>query len=233
MILSEDAGIAETSDSATRRAAVYAMECALTALWKSVGATPAVMVGHGHGRIAAAQAAGVITLEEGLRLAAPGGASPRPDLSPPSVALVNGADGRVFQPGKVPDDSYWGEQRQESPAGCAGTLSGMGVGAVIEMGPASAFGEGIRNSWPETGTDEGIRRTPLLLPGLAQPPDAVAPDDMAAFVEAVARAYEAGISIDFAGLFAGESRRRVPLPGYPFQRRRHWVDALGAKSVTA
>ena len=27
----------------------------------------------------------------------------------------------------------------------------------------------------------------------------------------------------YAGLFAGEARRRISLPGYPFQRRRHWV----------
>ncbi len=234
VISGEDAGGTETSDPSTRRAAVYAMECALTALWKSVAVNPVAVVGHGPGRIAAAQAAGVISLEDGLMLAAaPEGASALPGLSPPSVALVNGADGRVFQPGRVPDDSYWNARQQESPAGCAETLSGMGVGAVIEMGAASALGAGIRNSWPETGIDGDLRRTPLLLPGLAQPPDAAAPDGGAAFVEAVARTYESGIGIDFAGLFAGESRRRVPLPGYPFQRRRYWVDAPKAEPATA
>ena len=43
------------------------------------------------------------------------------------------------------------------------------------------------------------------------------------FVEAVADAYKSGLSLSFPGLFAGEERRRVSLPGYPFQRRRHWV----------
>jgi len=41
----------------------------------------------------------------------------------------------------------------------------------------------------------------------------------------VARAYEAGLAIDFAGLFAGEERRRISLPGYPFQRQRYWFGA--------
>ena len=49
------------------------------------------------------------------------------------------------------------------------------------------------------------------------------------FVDAVAKAYEAGLNIDFTGLFAGESRRRVSIPGYPFQRRRHWVDEPSCK----
>ena len=43
------------------------------------------------------------------------------------------------------------------------------------------------------------------------------------FVEAVAAAYEAGLPVAFAGLFAGETRRRISLPTYPFQRRRHWI----------
>lgn len=42
-------------------------------------------------------------------------------------------------------------------------------------------------------------------------------------VEAAASDYEAGRDVDFAGLFRGETRCRVSLPVYPFQRRRHWV----------
>ena len=41
--------------------------------------------------------------------------------------------------------------------------------------------------------------------------------------EAAAAAYEAGDPVSLAGLFAGEERRRVALPGYPFQRRRFWI----------
>ena len=54
--------------------AIYALECALTALWASVGVTPDVVVGHSLGEIAAAQAAGVFSLETGLRFAATRGA---------------------------------------------------------------------------------------------------------------------------------------------------------------
>ena len=41
---------------------------------------------------------------------------------------------------------------------------------------------------------------------------------------AVGRAWEAGVELDAAGLFAGEERRRVPLPTYPFERQRYWVE---------
>ncbi len=44
------------------------------------------------------------------------------------------------------------------------------------------------------------------------------------WAQAAARAYEVGKTVSFAELFVGEKRRRIPLPGYPFQRRRYWIE---------
>ena len=44
------------------------------------------------------------------------------------------------------------------------------------------------------------------------------------FLKAVACAYEAGLTVSFRALYAGEYRRRVSLPGYPFEPRRFWID---------
>ena len=49
--------------------AIYALESAFTALYESVGICPDVVIGHSLGEIAAAQAAGVFSLEDGLRFA--------------------------------------------------------------------------------------------------------------------------------------------------------------------
>ena len=51
------------------------------------------------------------------------------------------------------------------------------------------------------------------------------------FVEAVAGAWEAGLGLRFEGLYAGELRRRLSLPTYPFERRRYWVEGLGRRRV--
>ena len=61
-------------DMAWTQPAIYALECALTALWASVGIQPDVVFGHSLGELAAAQAAGVFGLEDGLRFAATRGA---------------------------------------------------------------------------------------------------------------------------------------------------------------
>ena len=49
---------------------------------------------------------------------------------------------------------------------------------------------------------------------------------------AVAGAYEAGLPVSFAGLFAGESRRRIALPGHPFERRRRWIKIRERQAAT-
>ncbi|MDE3261804.1 MAG: SDR family NAD(P)-dependent oxidoreductase, partial [Acidobacteriota bacterium] len=51
----------------------------------------------------------------------------------------------------------------------------------------------------------------------------IGPGPAGGFIAAVAEAYEAGLDINFAGLFTGETRRRISLPGYPFERRRYWI----------
>ena len=59
----------QMSDTAWEQPALYALECALTAQWSSVGIQPDVVLGHSVGEIAAAQAAGVFSLEDGMRFA--------------------------------------------------------------------------------------------------------------------------------------------------------------------
>ena len=79
-------------------------------------------------------------------------------------------------------------------------------------------------AWPEA--TQGTAAPPLVtLASLRRPSESTpGPAGGDAFVEAVAQGYEAGLAIDFQGLFAGEVRRRISLPGYPFQRHRHWVE---------
>ncbi|MBD3011472.1 type I polyketide synthase, partial [Streptomyces sp. 5-10] len=44
------------------------------------------------------------------------------------------------------------------------------------------------------------------------------------FLTSVAEAYVGGASVDWTGMFAGTSARRVELPTYAFQRKRYWLD---------
>ena len=196
-------------------AAAYALQCAVGALWKSVGVSPSVVVADGLGRIAAAQAVGALSLSQGLQAVTTAAAAPG-QASPPSDAV-----------GDAADIAYWYPEAQDwVPApDLAAVLYRMGVNALIEFGADSQISQSVLDLWPASKTGEADLHTPVILASL-QPrsEDAARVLRGGEFTAAVAQAYEAGFSVRPEGLFAGEARRRVPLPGYPFQRIRHWVD---------
>ena len=229
--------------------AIYALQCALTALWSSVGVRPNIVVGHGVGEIAAAQAAGVFDPEAGLRLASARGAlaGTLPEvgaqiaavddldaalagvaLAPLSRTFVSSPTGRVVEAGEALDPTYWRWQTREPRTfeQCLPALADLGVGVVIEVGPQAVLGPTVAGARPLSENGSGPAAPPVVLASLRRPSDDAprpASGSGGGFVEAVAGAYEAGLPVSLAGLFAGEARRRVSLPGYPFQRRRHWV----------
>ena len=229
-----DQGAASLDDPAWAQPATYALGCALTALWSGVGLLPTAVLGQGPGELAAAQAAGALTLEDGLRIAAARGelmavfpgAGLAPDSgfesilagiesAPPSLALIGGASGRAIDSETLLDADYWNRQLRApvAAAECAAALAGLGIDAVIGLGPGPGLAERISAAWP----DSGERADPRVITTLGVP---VADRG---FPAAVAGVYEAGFDLDLRGLFAGETRRRTSVPGYPFQRRRHWV----------
>ncbi|MET8700120.1 acyltransferase domain-containing protein [Kitasatospora sp. NPDC004723] len=61
--------VSRLDDTEVTQPAIFAVEAALTALWRSWGVEPDAVVGHSVGEIAAAVAAGAFGLEEGLRIA--------------------------------------------------------------------------------------------------------------------------------------------------------------------
>ena len=219
----------DLADPQWERAALYAFECALTALWSSVGIQPGIAFGHQVGALAAGQAAGVFSLEDGLRLAMagddPGTALDEIAISAPSLTLVDAVSGRAIAPDEVLDTAYWRQQvaaGQESFTRGVEMLAAASVDAVVAAGPDAAMETALMAAWPEAC---GKVAKPVVLSGLGQSPDGEAtPTPRVSIVDAVAKAYEAGLSVSFAGLFAGESRCRISLPGYPFQCKRYWIE---------
>jgi acyl transferase domain-containing protein/SAM-dependent methyltransferase len=208
-------------------AAVYALQCALTALWSSVGIRPAAVLGERIGELAAAHAAGMFAgVDDGLRLAASAdgsaGGNDSTATAPPEVVLaagtvpvVDAATGRIVGSGTSVSGERW-----HRPAGgpvaagaCLRTLTDLQIDAIVEIAPRALPG------WPARGGTVPVIRARTDDAGRGNASNQ--PDG--AFVAAVAAAYETGLPVSFAGLFAGEARRRISLPAYPFQRRRHWI----------
>ncbi len=230
-MLGRDGAEGDLSDAAWGVPALYSLECALAALWSDIGVRPSVVTGTGAGELAAAQAAGVFSLEDGLRIALAVGrvASGDADVSslegvlsavrfsPASVALVEDVTGAVVEAGALTEGAYWAGKASEwaSPDAGVSPLTDLGVDVVIEIGAGRAADASETARLPDSsGIRDGSERTVVIECMVGQ---------SAGFVEAVAQAYQAGPPVTFEGLFTGESRRRISLPTYPFQRLRHWI----------
>jgi acyl transferase domain-containing protein/acyl carrier protein len=66
--LSRDEATSKLQQTEIAQAAIFAMQVALAELWKSLGVTPAAIVGHSVGEFAAACVAGILSLEEAARM---------------------------------------------------------------------------------------------------------------------------------------------------------------------
>src|SRR5690606_12051807 len=77
------------------------------------------------------------------------------------------------------------------------------------------------NAW--RGHRDGARRDPEVAARLeaakAHMPEWLALGDL----QALSRAWVDGLAVEWHRLHAPGSRRRMPLPGYAYQRQRHWV----------
>ncbi len=210
-------------DPAWEYPALYAMETAVAALWESVGVKPDRVIGRGYGEIAAAQAAGLFSLEDGCRLAASlaGPGLALPEMASSSVTFISNVLQRAVQRSDELNEAHWRSLSDEDHVfrSCVSALASAGVDLVVEIGPPSGQGTSVSSCWPPEADGAPI---PVFLEGLLSP-DQGSEDLERSFLEAVAAAYEAGVTISFAGLFAGEERRRIGIPQYPFQRRSFWV----------
>ena len=216
----------DLDDPSWAQPAVYALQCALTALWSGVGVLPNAVTGYGLGELAAAQAAGVFGLDDGLRLAMARGAFTADSsnisgfeaalgsssFAPPSVTFVNCADGSAVESSTTLGEAYWRRQLEESisPTDSGSALAKLGMEVVVEIGPDATL-------------PAGSSGTPVVLASMVKPQEGDSVGSDTGFVKAVAVAYESGLPVCFGGMFSGEERRRVSIPSYPFQRRRHWI----------
>ena len=145
----------------------------------------------------------------------------RVELKPPRIPYLSNLTGDWIGADEATQPEYWARHLRQTVRFAAGVarLLADGAPALLEVGPGRVL-SGLA-AQTLNRLDDG-QKPPLCLPSL---PHAKEPRDALEFLfHSLAELWAAGFDVDWAGFHAHERRLRVPLPTYPFQRRRYWIE---------
>ncbi|MFI2711344.1 amino acid adenylation domain-containing protein [Micromonospora sp. NPDC018662] len=130
----------------------------------------------------------------------------------PERPYLSNLTGGPVTPGLVTDPAYWVRHLRE-PVRFAESAAFLAEqeAAVVEVGPGHAL----------TGLARLAGLPPARAVAAMRHPRAET-DDVDTLLDAVGRLWLAGVPVDL-DRFHGDGDRRLPLPGYPFERHRHWI----------
>src|SRR5439155_16061586 len=136
-------------------------------------------------------------------------------LSAPSIPFLSNLTGTWITAEQATDPAYWvGHLRSAVRfADNLATLLTDPARVLLEVGPGTSLTSLARQQGSPDITLVASLRHPKQ-GGLEE----------VALLEALGKLWCAGIDIDWQAFHTGFGRRRVPLPTYPFERRRHWIE---------
>ncbi len=143
--------------------------------------------------------------------------------SAPAAPWISCLTGDWITDEQAQDPAFWAAQMRR-PVRFSDALSRLlGDGAVlVEVGPGRALttfasqhrdaiaGHPVVASMPAAGSDN---------------------DALEHALGALGAAWRAGAPVNWRALSGGETARKTPLPTYPFERRRHWIDPPAPPAV--
>jgi amino acid adenylation domain-containing protein len=140
----------------------------------------------------------------------------RIEFSPPTIPYVSCVSGDWISADQAVSADYWSRHARQAVRFADGVakVSASGSAILLEVGPGNAL---------TTLATQATRGRSV--PVIASMQDAVREhDDRDRLFDAAARLFAQGIVPDWIAMRGGK-RERVPLPTYPFERTRHWIDA--------
>ncbi|HEY4575607.1 MAG TPA: condensation domain-containing protein, partial [Thermoanaerobaculia bacterium] len=136
-------------------------------------------------------------------------------LAPPRIPWLSNVTGTWITSAQAIDPEYWARHLVSTVRFADGVaeLWREPGRVLLEMGPGQTLGSLALQQIPPEGSVLSSLRHELD----RQP-------DQRFLLQTLGRLWLAGVEIDWAGFHGGERRRRVPLPAYPFERQRYWIE---------
>ncbi len=136
-------------------------------------------------------------------------------LKAPGITVISNATGMVLTPEQAVDPDYWADHLRHTvrfSSGCEHLLEDRDR-VFLELGPGRTLADLVRQH-------DGEADTVAILDKARRAPD----NDRHMALGALGQLWCAGGRVDWHDFYAGERRQKVPLPTYPFERRRYWLE---------
>ncbi|MEW6735520.1 MAG: condensation domain-containing protein, partial [Acidobacteriota bacterium] len=139
------------------------------------------------------------------------------DLQSPQIPYISNVTGKWITAAEATDPNYWVKHLRETvhfAAGVEELLKEPGR-ILLEIGPGQILSALARKY--STKTDSA-----LVLSSLPHLPESTM--ETRSIIDTLGKLWLAGVPINWSDFYVNEQRRRIPLPTYPFERQRYWIE---------
>jgi acyl transferase domain-containing protein/acyl carrier protein len=138
----------------------------------------------------------------------------RINLKSPQIPFISNVTGTWITAAEATDPNYWARHLRQGvrfAEGIAELLKDSRV-LFLEVGPGRTLSTLTKQ--------QALER--VVLSSLPHPKDKQS--DVAFVLNTLGKLWLAGVQVDWSRFYAHEKRDRIPLPTYPFERQRYWID---------
>ena len=138
-------------------------------------------------------------------------------LHSPQIPFISNLTGTWITAEVATDPYYWAQHLRHTVQFSAGMteLLQQPNRILLEVGPGRTLCTFARQHSQQASGQ-------VVLPSLCHPQER--DSDVAFLLNILSRLWLAGAAINWSGFYADQKRYRVPLPTYPFERQRYWID---------
>ena len=144
-------------------------------------------------------------------------------LQIPQIPFVSNVTGTWIQEQEARDPEYWVRHLREAVQFARGLkeLSEASEWMLVEAGP----GQSLKRLVQKQGTGNVVVAS---LPGASD-----SGSETATMLQGLGDLWSGGSNVDWQAFHGGMPRNRVPLPTYPFERKRYWIEPCAIRTENA
>lgn len=137
------------------------------------------------------------------------------NLNPPQIPFISNLTGAWITNNEATNPTYWARHLRHTVRFRTGIaeLIKESDQILLEVGPGQTL-----NTFVKQQTNQSI-----VLSSMRHPKEKKS--DVAFLLNTLGRLWLAGVQVDWDGFYVTEQRHRMPLPTYPFERQRYWIES--------